>query len=75
MANIENLTIGQVLYTVTRRKMGNTTIKENAVHAVVVKEIDLQKRRVLASWNSNTPRWFYGADVTKWKIKKPEAKK
>ncbi len=75
MANIENLTIGQVLYTVTRRKMGNTAIRENAVHAVIVKEIDLQKRRVLASWNSNAPRWFYGGNVTKWKIKKPEAKR
>lgn len=74
MATISRLKPGQKLFTVTRRKMGNTTITETAVHDVVVKEIDIDRDRVFASWNSNAPKWFYLGDIKKWLLSEPKTK-
>jgi hypothetical protein len=44
-----------------------------AVHPVTVREIDMTKRRVFASWNYNEPQWFSERQVARWKVKKPKA--
>ena len=69
MAVIANLTPGQVLFTVRRHKMGNTTISTVAVHTVKVLEV--HEDYVLATWNGNTPRKYRSAQVSKWKVKAP----
>ncbi len=74
MATISRLKADQVLYTVTRRKMGNTTISMGVLHRVVVKELDPEGRFVVASWNGNTPRKYYERDVARWKVNMPKLK-
>lgn len=39
---------------------------------VFVKEVDSEKRRVLASWNSNPAEWMLERRVTKYQAKIPE---
>jgi hypothetical protein len=73
MAALSRIKVGQTLYTVTRQGMGNTTMTRRAVHAVTVREINLEKRRVFASWNYNEPQWFSERQVARWKVKKPQA--
>lgn len=75
MASLDKIKSGQVLFAVVRGRMGNTTVRETRVYVVKVLEIDLDKRRIFASWNSNTPEWFYERSVEKWKVNKPEVKK
>lgn len=74
MPALSKIKVGQVLYTVSRQGMGNTTMTRMAVHPVQVHEIDLEKRKVFASWNYNPPQWFHEHRVLKWKVKKPEQK-
>jgi ribosomal protein L3 len=69
MAKIEKLTPGQVLWSVESGRMGNTTITTKNLYSVQVVEVDLEKRRVFASWNHNPPRWRY--NVSKLRVKKP----
>lgn len=69
MASISKLQVGQVLYTVTKQGMGNTTIKTVAVHSVVIKEV--HGDHVIASWNGNAARRFEEYEVNKWKVKEP----
>lgn len=42
---------------------------------VYVKEVDSEKRQVLASWNGNSARWMTERQVTKFRAKKPEDQK
>jgi hypothetical protein len=74
MASFDRVKVGQVLYSVVRQKMGNTTISRDAVFQVVVKEINTAKRAVFASWNCNTPQWFSERSVNRWKVKEPKRK-
>ncbi len=67
----EKLKPGMTLYDVVRHKMGNTTLTTVAVFAVRVLEVDAERRRVVASWNSNAPRTFYAHNVAKWREKPP----
>lgn len=68
---IENLTVGQTVWSVMRYGMGNTTVRTTGIYRVVIKEIDLERGRVLASWNNNAPEWFYGSRIGAWKKNKP----
>ncbi len=74
MATIRNLKPDQVLYTVTRQKMGNTTISRGVLHHVVVKEVDPEGRFVMATWNSNPVRKYFERDVARWKVNQPQPK-
>lgn len=67
----EKLQPGMTVYDVGRHKMGNTTMSTVAVWSVHVIEVDSERRRVTASWNSNRPRVYYERDVTKWRANKP----
>jgi hypothetical protein len=68
---IEKLQPGQVVYSVERRKMGNTKLSTVGVFNVSIKEIDPEKRWVVASWNGNSPQKFYAKSVIKWRAGKP----
>jgi SOS-response transcriptional repressor LexA len=74
MATITRIKPGQVLFTVTRQKMGNTTISRGVMHRVVVKEVDPDGRFVIASWNGNAACKFYERDVARWKVNEPQPK-
>lgn len=69
MATIKKLKPGQTCYTVTRHKMGNTTLSTTAVHPVFVLEV--HDDHVIARWNNNAPRKYHEGDVAKWKVNKP----
>lgn len=67
----EKLQPGMTVYDVGRSKMGNTTLTTVSVWAVRVIEVDAERRQVLASWNTNTPRLFRERVVAKWREKAP----
>lgn len=67
----EKLQPGMTVYAVGRHKMGNTTQITTAFWTVRVLEVDAERRRVVASWNTNPPRTFYERDVAKWREKAP----
>ena len=67
----EKLKPDMTVYDVGRHKMGNTTLSTVAVWSVRVMEVDTERRRVVASWNTNSPRTFYERDVTRWREKQP----
>ena len=62
---------GGTYYTVTRHKMGNTTISTVSVHAVIVISLDSVRETVIASWNGNTPQKYYEHQYKKWRKTKP----
>lgn len=74
-SKFDKLVPGQTVWTIRRQKMGNTTVSYNALYEIRVVEIDREKGRVLASWNSNKPQWFGRTEVSKWKLERPEPKK
>lgn len=67
----EKLKPGTVAYTVTRQKMGNTTVRTIAIHSVRVVSVDEESRTVMASWNGNEAHRYYETQIRKWKEKKP----
>ena len=68
---LEKLKPGMVVYDVGRSKMGNTTIRTVGVWRVRIVSVDMDTRRVMASWNSNPPKTFYPREVAKWREKEP----
>ena len=75
MATLNKLVVGQIVYSVQRRRMGNTTLSREAVFPVRIVSIDLEKRCVTASWNYNPPSRFGERHVNKWRLKEPAKKK
>lgn len=71
MAKIDRLKPGQVLYSVSSGRMGNTAMRTMRVHSVVIVSIDLEKRTVVARWNSNPATTFTERSVSKWRVNKP----
>jgi hypothetical protein len=67
----ENLKPGMLVYDVGRSKMGNTTLSTVGVWRVRIESVDVEARRVTASWNSNPPKTFYPREVAKWREKEP----
>jgi hypothetical protein len=74
MATISKLVPGQVVYSIERQKMGNTTMSRNALYPVRIIEIDPEGKFVVASWNGNPARTYRQRQVTKWRVSKPEPK-
>lgn len=68
---IAKLRPGQVVYSVERRGLGNTTMKTTSVFKVRIVEIDPLGQWVTASWNGNPPRKYYNRVVSKWREKEP----
>lgn len=71
MASIKKLKVGQVLYTVSKSRAGNTMLRTVNVHEVKVEEIDPEGHYVIARWNYNRPEKYRAGDVSTWKISKP----
>lgn len=74
MATISKLKVGQILYTLTAQKMGNTSVSRKVLHEVKVMEVDPEGAYVVAQWNHNAPRKYRTREVARWKVKKPEPK-
>lgn len=75
MANIKKLQPGQLVYSIENQKMGNTKVSIRALYTVRIKEINLERGFVMASWNSNPPTKFHEISIRKWKTERPEPKK
>jgi hypothetical protein len=71
---LDKLTAGQIVWQIKRRKVGNTTVRINSLYRVEVLEIDLEKRRVLRTWNGNPAQWVGEREVSSWKLARPEPK-
>lgn len=69
---IENLKPGQVVYNIGRHKMGNTSISTVFVWAVNIIKVDIERRVVTASWNSNKAKEYHEYSWSKWRVKKPK---
>lgn len=69
---IEKLQPGMTVYDVAKTKMGNTTIRTVSVWPVQIKEVDLENRKVVASWNGNPDRTYYERSVSRWKKEEPK---
>lgn len=69
---IESLQSGMTVYETHTYRMGNTTLRSQGVWPVTVVEVDMLKRRVLASWNGNRSEWYYEHQWSKWRLKKPK---
>lgn len=67
----EKLRPGTIAYTVTRQRMGNTTVKTMVTHSVRVVSVDEESRTVTASWNGNEAHRYYETQIRKWKENKP----
>lgn len=50
---------GDVVFDARKVKAGNTTTTRLVVWRVVIREVDLEKGRVVASWNSNPDKVFH----------------
>ncbi|EPQ8559943.1 hypothetical protein ACUWUA_004949 [Enterobacter hormaechei] len=66
---ISQLESGMQVWSVTRTKMGNTTISTVIVHPVVI--IEIHDNHVIARWNGNAPRRFGETAIRGWKKEKP----
>ncbi len=60
--SIKTLKPGDVVYDTKMTRMGNTTIRRRSVWKVHIKEVDLERNRVLASWNGNAPKLYFARD-------------
>lgn len=68
---IEKIKPGMKLFSVSKGKMGNTTLTTISVHPVSVIEVNVEKRTVTASWNSNAARIYRENSWSKWRAKQP----
>lgn len=71
MKAIEKLVPGQVVYDVGRTKMGNTTLTTMTIWPVKIVSVDVEKRRVTASWNNNPARMYAERHWSKWRLTRP----
>lgn len=68
---LEKMTAGMTLYDVHRYKMGNTSMSTVGVWEVYVKEVDVERGFIVASWNGNPPSKIYRGAAEKFRAKKP----
>ena len=71
MASIKKLFPGQVLWSIERRKMGNTTLISESLYEVVVESISEDGKSIMARWNGNPSRRWNERSVRKLKTIKP----
>jgi hypothetical protein len=68
---IDKLQAGQRVWSVVKRKMGNTSVITTGLHPVDIIEVDPEKRWVMASWNTNPPQKYHSLSVSRWRKNKP----
>ena len=71
MAQLSKIRVGQTLYTVSRGRLGNTTLRTVRVHPVTVEEVNLVDGYVIARWNHNRPEKYRLGDISTWKVSEP----
>ena len=54
---LTSLKVGDIIYDCHRHRVGNTMSTELGIWKVRILEINLKERKVLVSWNGNTPQW------------------
>lgn len=65
MPKFETIKPGDVLWDYHKQRMGNTTMTEYGNWRVLVKEVDVENRKALVSWNGNIPTWKYESYLKK----------
>lgn len=73
---LESLKPGMTVYDV-RKKTGLSVFRGGGAYnvwPVFVKEVSLEKREALVSWNGNKPRWVSERTVSKYRLKNPNLK-
>lgn len=69
MATLSKLTPGQVLYAVSRRKMGRTSMSTIDIDRVRVESV--HENHVIASFNGKAGRQYGQRDVSSWRVNEP----
>lgn len=72
MATLKRLTPGQVLWSISRRKLGNTTLSVGSLDKCVV--ISVHEDHAMISWNGNPARRYSERHIKKLRVNKPEPK-
>jgi hypothetical protein len=72
MVAMSKVKVGETYWSVERQRMGNTSMKREAVFPVVIEEVG--DGFVMASWNGNRAQRYGERSVAKWKVKKPVPK-
>jgi hypothetical protein len=73
---LEKLKPGMVIYDV-RKRTGLSYFRGGGDYEyweVFIKQVDLEKREALVSWNGNPARWVSENQLSKYRLKKPEVK-
>jgi 1,4-dihydroxy-2-naphthoyl-CoA synthase len=71
MANINKIKPGDVLYSISKYRMGNTRMMTLGVYECRVVSVDLEKQTALISWNGNAPQKYYEPQIKALKTAKP----
>lgn len=74
MASINRLKPDQIVWTLIRRRMGNTTATRQDLFSVRIIEVHVEEGYVIASFNGNKPDRYGLINIKKWRVKKPEPK-
>lgn len=74
MIKFEKIKPGMELWEVKRNTGGilSGSSSKWITWPVFVELVDTEKRRVLASWNYNAPRWMNEREVCKFRAKRPK---
>lgn len=67
----DSIYAGGIYYTISRHKMGNTSMSTVAVHKVKVISCDSVRETVVASWNGNQARTYTESAYSKWRKNEP----
>jgi hypothetical protein len=70
----EEIELGMTLWQKTRERMGNTTMRTDAVFEVHIISVDREKRTAMASWNGNRARIWFERDLKKLYRERPVVK-
>lgn len=74
MASLKKIEAGQVLWSVKKHKMGNTSISTQSLYPVKVIEVNLDEGFAIVSWNGNAPVKYRENQIRALKVNKPEKK-
>ena len=69
---LKKLKPGMTVYDVRKTTGLNRFNSKWSTWDVCIKEIDIEKGLVLASWNSNPPQWYGMHTWSKWRINRPK---
>lgn len=72
MASLKKIEVGQVLWSIKKQKMGNTSISTQSLYPVKVIEINLDEGFAIVSWNGNAPVKYRENQIRALKVNKPE---